>query len=75
MTAPAWQPTPSPAFTPTTQRAITVPACATGYTVSDDGLTYTVTLREGLKWSDGSDLTAADFEYCVEARRRHRHHS
>ena len=40
-----------------------VPACATGYTVSDDGLTYTVTLRDGLKWSDGSDLTAADFEY------------
>ena len=41
----------------------TTPACATGYTVSDDGLTYTVTLREGLKWSDGSDLTAKDFEY------------
>ena len=40
-----------------------VPACATGYTVSDDGLTYTVTLKDGLKWSDGSDLTAADFEY------------
>lgn len=42
---------------------VTEPACATGYTVSDDGLTFTVTLREGLKWSDGSDLTAADFEY------------
>ena len=42
---------------------VTEPACATGYTVSDDGLTYTVTLQEGLKWSDGSDLTAADFEY------------
>ena len=41
----------------------TEPACATGYTVSDDGLTYTVTLKDGLKWSDGSDLTAADFEY------------
>ncbi|MBQ6928359.1 MAG: peptide ABC transporter substrate-binding protein [Oscillospiraceae bacterium] len=41
----------------------TVPACATGYTVSDDGLTYTVKLRDGLKWSDGSDLTAKDFEY------------
>ena len=41
----------------------TEPACATGYTVSDDGLTYTVTLRDGLKWSDGSDLTAKDFEY------------
>ncbi len=41
----------------------TVPACAEGYTVSDDGLTYTVTLKEGLKWSDGSALTAKDFEY------------
>jgi peptide/nickel transport system substrate-binding protein/oligopeptide transport system substrate-binding protein len=40
-----------------------VPACATGYTVSEDGLKYTVTLKDGLKWSDGSDLTAADFEY------------
>ncbi len=42
---------------------VTVPACAEGYEVSEDGLTYTVTLKDGLKWSDGSDLTAADFEY------------
>jgi len=42
---------------------VTTPACATGYELSEDGLTYTVTLRDGLKWSDGSDLTAADFEY------------
>jgi len=42
---------------------VPVPACATGYEVSDDGLTYTVTLKEGLKWSDGSDLTAEDFVY------------
>lgn len=41
----------------------TVPACAEGYTVSDDGLTYTVTLKSDLKWSDGSPLTAKDFEY------------
>ena len=39
------------------------PACADSYTVSEDGLTYTVKLKDGLKWSDGSDLTAADFEY------------
>ena len=31
--------------------------------VSEDGLTYTATLRDGLKWSDGSDLTAEDFVY------------
>lgn len=31
--------------------------------VSEDGLTYTATLRDGLKWSDGSDLTAQDFVY------------
>ena len=42
---------------------VTAPACAKGYTVSDDGLTYTVSLKDGLKWSDGSALTAADFEY------------
>lgn len=41
----------------------TVPACAEGYKVSADGLTYTVTLKKNLKWSDGSVLTAADFEY------------
>ena len=41
----------------------TVPACAEGYEVSEDGLTYTVTLKDGLLWSDGTPLTAADFEY------------
>ena len=39
------------------------PNFATGYEVSEDGLTYTFTIRDGLKWSDGSDLTAKDFEY------------
>ena len=39
------------------------PNFATEYTVSDDGLTYVFTMRDGLKWSDGSDLTAKDFEY------------
>ena len=41
----------------------TTPALAEGYTVSADGLTYTVTLKKGLKWSDGSPLTASDFVY------------
>ena len=45
----------------------TVPDLATGYTVSepaeDGSVTFTVTLKEGLKWSDGSVLNAKDFEY------------
>ncbi len=37
-----------------------VPRLATGYEVSDDGLTYTVHLREGVKWHDGEAFTADD---------------
>ncbi len=36
------------------------PELAETYTVSEDAMTYTFTLREGLKWSDGSDFTASD---------------
>ncbi len=36
------------------------PELAESYTISDDGLVYTFTLREGLKWSDGSDFFASD---------------
>lgn len=39
------------------------PGQAESYEVSDDGLTWTFHLREGLKWSDGSPLTANDFVY------------
>jgi len=40
-----------------------VPALAESYTESEDGLTYEFTLKDGLKWSDGSELNAMDFEY------------
>lgn len=39
------------------------PACAESYEVSEDGLTYTFTMRDGLKWSNGEELNAKDFEY------------
>ena len=39
------------------------PALAENTEISEDGMTYTFTLRDGLKWSDGTDLTAKDFEY------------
>ncbi|MEZ5559852.1 MAG: peptide ABC transporter substrate-binding protein [Pseudomonadales bacterium] len=40
-----------------------VPGAAESWTVSEDGLVWTFTLREGLAWSDGVPLTADDFVY------------
>ena len=40
-----------------------VPGQAESFDESEDGLTYTFHLRDGLKWSDGSPLTAGDFVY------------
>ena len=39
------------------------PGQAEKYEVSPDGLTWIFTMRDGLKWSDGTDLNAKDFEY------------
>ena len=40
-----------------------IPGQAESVDISDDGLTYTFHLRDGLKWSDGQPLTANDFVY------------
>lgn len=40
---------------------MTSPGAATRYAVAPDGLTYTVTLRSDLKWSDGEPLTAQQY--------------
>jgi peptide/nickel transport system substrate-binding protein len=40
---------------------------AEGWTVSDDGLRYTFTLRQGLSWSDGQPITAHDFHFSYAA--------
>ena len=40
-----------------------IPAAADNLQVSTDGLTYTVTLKSNLKYSDGTPLTAYNFEY------------
>lgn len=46
---------------------VITPDCATelveGVENEDGTVTYTYTLRDGLKWSDGKDLTAADFAF------------
>jgi len=36
---------------------------AASYVVSEDALTWTFTLRDDIKWSDGVDVTAFDYEY------------
>jgi peptide/nickel transport system substrate-binding protein len=47
----------------------TIPGLAESWEASDDGLTYTYTLREGLEWSDGTPLTAADIAFTVNRAR------
>src|SRR6476619_5611937 len=37
------------------------------WTISDDKLTYTFTLRDGLKWHDGAPVTAED---CIASLKR-----
>ncbi|MGQ9837465.1 MAG: ABC transporter substrate-binding protein [Cyanobacteriota bacterium] len=39
------------------------PQLAESWEVFDDGLRYVFTLREGLRWSDGEPLTAADVDF------------
>ena len=41
------------------------PAVAESYTVSEDRLTYTFTLREGVKFHNGDEVTAEDVVYSI----------
>ena len=47
----------------------TIPGLAESWEGSDDGLTYTYTLREGLTWSDGEPLTADDIAWTINTSR------
>ncbi|HET7846382.1 MAG TPA: ABC transporter substrate-binding protein [Acidimicrobiia bacterium] len=46
-----------------------IPGLAEEWEASDDGLTYTYTLREDLLWSDGEPLTAEDVAWNVNTGR------
>ncbi|WP_426324340.1 ABC transporter substrate-binding protein [Microbacterium sp. E-13] len=46
-----------------------VPALASDWTVSPDGLTYTFTLREGVTFHDGQALTPQDVVWSLTTRR------
>lgn len=43
-----------------------VPALAQSWERSEDGLTYTFHLREGVTWHDGEPFTSADVKYTIE---------
>ena len=45
------------------KNGIPIPGQAESVDISDDGKVYTFHLRDGLKWSDGSPITANDFVY------------
>ncbi len=45
------------------------PLLAKSWQISEDGLTYTFTLQEGVKFSDGNALTADDVKYSFDAAR------
>ncbi|MEN9222458.1 MAG: ABC transporter substrate-binding protein, partial [Thermostichus sp. BF3_bins_97] len=41
--------------------------------VSEDGKTYTLKLKEGVKWQDGETLTSADVKFAYEFYKDNRH--
>lgn len=43
-----------------------IPAVAESYQISNDGMVYTFTLREGVKFHDGSPVTADDVVYSIK---------
>jgi peptide/nickel transport system substrate-binding protein len=43
-----------------------VPGFAESWDVSDDGLTWTFKIREGMKWSDGEPATSEDARYTFQ---------
>lgn len=43
-----------------------IPDLAEKYTISDDGRTYTFTLKSGLVWQDGEPITSADVAFTIQ---------
>ncbi|MCQ1775972.1 ABC transporter substrate-binding protein [Neorhizobium galegae] len=49
-----------------TDAGTVVPALAKDYKVSEDGLTYTFTLQQGVKFHSGDPLTSKDVKFSIE---------
>lgn len=48
-----------------------IPWLGTGYEISDDAMEITISLREGVTWSDGEAFTAEDVAFTIELLRTH----
>jgi peptide/nickel transport system substrate-binding protein len=55
-----------PLFTVTNNGKGVMPWLATGYTESKNGLTYTISLRKGVKFSNGTPMTSKDVQFSLE---------
>jgi peptide/nickel transport system substrate-binding protein len=49
----------------------TIPWLATDWSLSDDGLTWTFTLRDGVRWQDGQPLTTDDVVFSIDYYQAH----
>ncbi len=50
-----------------------MPSLAKSWEISEDGLTYTFKLNEGVKWHDGEDFTAEDVVFSADVFLRETH--
>ncbi|MBO9463628.1 ABC transporter substrate-binding protein [Tropicibacter sp. R15_0] len=52
-----------------TETGAVVPGLAESWAISDDGLTYTFALRAGVRFHDGSEMTAEDVKFSLDRAR------
>jgi peptide/nickel transport system substrate-binding protein len=55
-----------PLFTVTSNGKGVMPWLATGYTISKNQLAYTISLRKGVKFSNGTPMTSKDVQFSLE---------
>jgi len=55
-----------PLFTVTDDGRDVKPLLAKDYTISDDNLTYTINLKDGIEFSNGTPLTAKDVKFSID---------
>lgn len=55
----------SPVTSNTEQATLVADAATDTGTVSEDGMTWSFTIKDGIKWEDGQDVTCEDYKYGI----------